>query len=523
MDTCSPAGPMASGRDDVMAAMWAQVETESEAGDEAMPSRWAQVETESAAEAGDEAMPWADLLVLPPSSSSSHSDHSSDGRDMVTPSTDCCSDSNSGSPAGFFDADARSTPESTTSQSSEATEEWLLNNDAVDMHAAATLLPLPGGAGGHDRASPDAWLRSLSTTLRDLPAPEPLHLDDRSAVKTEEELAGPPSATASVVAVAHVAAPPVATGGRAGGRRTKKKSNGGCCPLCNEQHDRLSRFWRKFGYGGPAYCLRCAELFRSHQLTCSVKIDTCSREQPCGRCAKVFVHFTKPLGEAFAAMDKAQPLSRERAGYVRPGGDGHSACPLCSRTEHGGLGVFWKTFGYTGPPYCTACSTSFRNHIIRRRGVARTGCSRDSPCSDCERVLVHFTDRESAFERMGSGVAARGAAAAVSGGAGEPTKGSRANAAAPVVPPPAPAHPPPPQQQAKQSQGSEPAKARASRSRDVEMQQQPPPDTDLNPIGVAVAEQQVRERLFLHGAVLYSNQSEYLARHARDKQRKSCR
>jgi hypothetical protein len=379
-----------------------------------------------------EVTPWADLLMGPIDAAGSDGD-----RDAPTPSTDCGSDS--GSDGEPYELDIFYAPdESATSDWSEdrgldnrSTEAWVGQpNEGRHVHAATDEL----AAGGIDASA--AWLRSLSANLSDLPAPEP----DDSTVN-----AGPPAAEL-VVAVAAVHALPVAGPVTVGAaeRKAKTKHNGGCCPLCNEQHDRLSRFWRKFGYGGPPYCLRCAELFRSHQVTCSVKSETCSRDKPCQRCSKVFVHFTKDKQASFAAMDKAQPLSRGRAAYVRPGGDGASACPLCTRTDHGGLGVFWKTFGYAGPPYCTVCSTSFRNHIIRRRGAVRTGCSRESPCSDCDRVLSHFENRDMAFERMGD-------AAGVATGQVKALHAQEVSAlplvggteATPAAPPPAPTHPPP--------------------------------------------------------------------------------
>ena len=193
---------------------------------------------------------------------------------------------------------------------------------------------------------------------------------------------------------------PVAAKGSSG-------TNGGLCPLCGEQHHRLGKFWQKFGYEGPAYCSRCSCVFRSHMLTCTVASNKCTRDSPCERCNKVLVHFSKPHEEIFAAMDEAQPLSRGT--YSRPGasteGGPEVACPLCSRTDHGGLGIFWRKFGYDGPPYCTSCSASFRNHIIRRRGT-RTACSREAPCADCERVLAHFTgDRSAVYGRMDAGQA----------------------------------------------------------------------------------------------------------------------
>lgn len=58
---------------------------------------------------------------------------------------------------------------------------------------------------------------------------------------------------------------------------------GATCPLCvrtcQEQH-RLGVFWRKFGYEGPAYCSRCASVFRAHTVTCNVLPETCTRDNP---------------------------------------------------------------------------------------------------------------------------------------------------------------------------------------------------------------------------------------------------
>ena len=202
--------------------------------------------------------------------------------------------------------------------------------------------------------------------------------------------------------------PVLAAGGRKpAAKKGKSSTTGGLCPLCGEHHHRIGHFWQKFGYEGPAYCSRCSCVFRSHMLTCTVASEKCTREAPCDRCTKILVHFSKPHAEVFAAMDEAQPLSRGT--YSRPGassdGGPEIACPLCNKTDHGGLGVFWRKFGYDGPPYCTSCSASFRNHIIRRRGI-RTTCSREVPCEDCERVLSHFTgDRAAIYEQMDAGQA----------------------------------------------------------------------------------------------------------------------
>lgn len=227
------------------------------------------------------------------------------------------------------------------------------------------------------------------------PRPDALGVAEASQEATLGDILAITADTDAMPAVAVVDPRLARTSGLAGRK-------GGLCPFCGEHHARVGRFWRKFGYDGPAYCYRCSCAFRAHMLTCKMASDKCTREAPCSRCNKVLAHFSKPYEEVFAAMDRSQPLSRDP--YIRPGaksgGGPEVACPLCSRTNHAGLGLFWQKFGYDGPPYCTLCSASVRNHIMRRRGVRKT-CLRERPCLECERVLRHFTgDRTTVYERM---------------------------------------------------------------------------------------------------------------------------
>ncbi len=141
---------------------------------------------------------------------------------------------------------------------------------------------------------------------------------------------------------------------------------------------------------GPPYCNRCAGAFRAHILTCTVLPETCSRESPCSTCSTVLSHFDRPREQLYTHMDASQP--RRRCVYAKPGSpkeETRPPCPLCGKTDHGGLGVFWKKFGYDGPAYCTLCSSSFRNHIIRQRKT-RSACSRDTPCDPCSEILNNF-------------------------------------------------------------------------------------------------------------------------------------
>ena len=67
---------------------------------------------------------------------------------------------------------------------------------------------------------------------------------------------------------------------------------------------RLGRWWRKFGYSGPAYCQRCSEVFRDHIVRQLSNTAECSRDSPCGECAGVLAGFVPHAGaELWAKMD----------------------------------------------------------------------------------------------------------------------------------------------------------------------------------------------------------------------------
>eukprot|EP01050_Picozoa_sp_SAG11_P004132 SAG11_NODE_256_length_11566_cov_9.727915_3_plen_333_part_00 len=53
------------------------------------------------------------------------------------------------------------------------------------------------------------------------------------------------------------------------------------------------------------------------------------------------------------------------------------------------LGKWWRGVGYSGEPYCQRCSEVFRDHLMRLKSNS-AGCSRESPCHECERVLEWF-------------------------------------------------------------------------------------------------------------------------------------
>ena len=51
------------------------------------------------------------------------------------------------------------------------------------------------------------------------------------------------------------------------------------------------RWWQTLGYGGPAYCQRCSEVFRDHIIREKPNSAQCSRGHPCDECAGLLQHF----------------------------------------------------------------------------------------------------------------------------------------------------------------------------------------------------------------------------------------
>ena len=186
------------------------------------------------------------------------------------------------------------------------------------------------------------------------------------------------------------------------------------CPFCVRacaEHHRTGQFWKCFGYDGPPYCNRCASTFRAHCVVRGVTERKCSREVPCPTCAMVLSHFNCSAEQAFAAMSATQETKRSKRATPPPTKKNKPAagelCGMCGTTSEHPLGTFWKKYGYDGPSYCTTCSHTFRNHIIRQRGQrmkvgGEQPCTRDVPCTLCEKLLGSFKqpDRTSIFKAM---------------------------------------------------------------------------------------------------------------------------
>jgi hypothetical protein len=116
----------------------------------------------------------------------------------------------------------------------------------------------------------------------------------------------------------------------------------------------------------------------------------------------------KPLNKPNPSTAQKQPWQRRQEqqplgpdGSPEGGGAGRQLgstssgageiCPLCYREceEHHRLGMFWRKFGYDGPPYCSRCSSVFRAHMVTRT-VSEANCSRESPCIRCTNILNQF-------------------------------------------------------------------------------------------------------------------------------------
>ena len=159
------------------------------------------------------------------------------------------------------------------------------------------------------------------------------------------------------------------------------------------------------------YCSSCASLFRVHIMySKGLRTKKCSRVRPCERCARVLTGFKPSLESVFAVIDAQEKLresnraTKTAASRLREpamAANTLAECQFCKSSTHSGqLGSFWAKYGYIGPPYCSHCSLTFRNHIVRQRKP--TGCSRLKPCLKCSAIMSCFdtNDRDRIYGRM---------------------------------------------------------------------------------------------------------------------------
>ena len=84
------------------------------------------------------------------------------------------------------------------------------------------------------------------------------------------------------------------------GRKTRKRRR----KAVSRTTQRHGRWWQTLGYGGPAYCQRCSEVFRDHIIRQKPNSAECNRSNPCDECAKVLNHFSAGTGEHTMLWEK---------------------------------------------------------------------------------------------------------------------------------------------------------------------------------------------------------------------------
>lgn len=115
------------------------------------------------------------------------------------------------------------------------------------------------------------------------------------------------------------------------------------CALCGPHSDLDTGVHRnaKYGYTGPPFCRRCAEVFRAHQLLIrNPPRCGCRRDTPCLHCTKILAQFVLPPSELHRLFDAGR-AKRAALQTKRPDCDADppasyttaSVAPTSSRAE----------------------------------------------------------------------------------------------------------------------------------------------------------------------------------------------
>jgi hypothetical protein len=79
------------------------------------------------------------------------------------------------------------------------------------------------------------------------------------------------------------------------------------------------RWWQTLGYGGPAYCQRCSEVFRDHIIREKPNSAQCSRGHPCDECAGLLQHFVGGVDLLWQKIDaRSYASDSKRKGTTKP-------------------------------------------------------------------------------------------------------------------------------------------------------------------------------------------------------------
>ena len=76
--------------------------------------------------------------------------------------------------------------------------------------------------------------------------------------------------------------------------------------------NKRSQWWKQYGYSGPAYCQRCAEVFRDHLIRKKSNRFSCSRDKPCSHCDYLLGHFDADKYFVYSRIDQKQLGKKEK-------------------------------------------------------------------------------------------------------------------------------------------------------------------------------------------------------------------
>eukprot|EP01048_Picozoa_sp_COSAG05_P026684 COSAG05_NODE_7410_length_814_cov_7.442497_1_plen_226_part_01 len=139
----------------------------------------------------------------------------------------------------------------------------------------------------------------------------------------------------------------------------------------------------KYGYIGPPFCRRCAEVFRAHQLLIRNPARCgCRRDAPCLHCTEILAHFVVLPSEVHRLFDagrgKRAALQTERLDCDPDPRSSHttaSVAPRSSRTEF----IHAGPVDHPPPAGVEDCETQHSGNIMtwnsRKRKFLFSGCT----------------------------------------------------------------------------------------------------------------------------------------------------
>lgn len=156
------------------------------------------------------------------------------------------------------------------------------------------------------------------------------------------------------------------------------------CPLCGRDSEharhRLGKHWKSLGYDGPAYCTRCASMFRAHIIRKDVSSHICSRRHPCASCLVVMQHFKPGTVEAINCRrdENLQAAANYRTSQGGAKEPKFASCPHCNMSVlKSSLGLIWSDIlTHTLSPTSLVCGCLSRRISTKLESVLATQLDR---------------------------------------------------------------------------------------------------------------------------------------------------